>query len=170
MSWTRKVLHPSEVVKKGGEIEAVVLAVDQEKKRVALGIKQLVDDPWQERIPQLYAPGTVIPGKVTKVTNFGVFVELEKDLEGLLHISELSDRKVDNPSDFLDVGQDLVVKVIKIDETERKIGLSLRKVTQAERESVILPEEIPAGPEPESTETPGATSPETPPPPTGQEG
>lgn len=149
MSWTRKVLHPSEIVKKGEDIEAVVLAVDQEKKRVALGIKQLVDDPWQTRIPQLFAPGTVVPGKVTKVTNFGVFVRLESDLEGLLHISELSDRKVENPSDFVDVGQDLVVKVIKIDETDRKIGLSLRKVTDAERETVVIPEEPTPEPEPE---------------------
>jgi small subunit ribosomal protein S1 len=138
MSWTRKVLHPSEVVKKGDEIEAVVLAVDQEKKRVALGTKQLTDDPWESLIPSKYIPGTVVMGSVTKVTNFGVFVELEPDLEGLLHISELSDQKVDNPSDFVSVNERLVVKIIKIDDAERKIGLSLRKVTHSERNAVEM--------------------------------
>ncbi|GAJ02541.1 unnamed protein product, partial [marine sediment metagenome] len=101
MSWTKKIGHPSEVVKKGDKIKAVVLSVDQEKKRVALGLKQLTDDPWQKTIPEKYHPGDTIKGKVVKITNFGVFVGLEPELEGLLHISELSDRKVESPEEIV---------------------------------------------------------------------
>jgi small subunit ribosomal protein S1 len=125
MSWTRKIAHPSEVVKKGDKIRAVVLTVDQEKKRVALGMKQLNSDPWEDDIPTRYARNTVAVGKVTNVTNFGVFVELEQDLEGLLHISELADHRVDAASDVVKPGDVVEVKVIRLDRTERKIGLSL---------------------------------------------
>lgn len=132
MSWTKKVMHPSEVLKKGDKVRCMVLSVDQEKKRVALGMKQLEEDPWDREIPQRYKPGSVHKGKVTKITNFGVFVQLEDNLEGLLHISEISDKKLENPADALQVGQEVDVKVIKIDPEERKIGLSLRKVTKHE--------------------------------------
>jgi small subunit ribosomal protein S1 len=125
MSWTKKITHPSEVVKKGEEIECVVLSVDQEKKRIALGLKQLQPDPWASDIPARYHIGDSVPGTVTKITNFGVFVELEAGLEGLLHISELADHKVDNPEDVVKVGQKVEVRVIKIDPEERKIGLTL---------------------------------------------
>ena len=125
MSWTRKITHPSEVVKKGEEIECVVLSVDQEKKRIALGLKQLQQDPWQGDIPARYHIGDSVPGTVTKITNFGVFVELEMGLEGLLHISELADHKVDNPEEVVKVGQRVEVRIIKIDTDERKIGLTL---------------------------------------------
>ncbi len=125
MSWTRKITHPSEVVKKGEEIECVVLSVDQEKKRIALGLKQLQQDPWQGDIPARYHIGDSVPGAVTKITNFGVFVELEMGLEGLLHISELADHKVDNPEEVVKVGQKVEVRIIKIDPDERKIGLTL---------------------------------------------
>jgi len=125
MSWTRKITHPSEVVKKGEEIECVVLSVDQEKKRIALGLKQLQQDPWQGDIPARYHIGDSVPGTVTKITNFGVFVELELGLEGLLHISELADHKVDNPEEVVKVGQKVEVRIIKIDPDERKIGLTL---------------------------------------------
>jgi small subunit ribosomal protein S1 len=125
MSWTRKITHPSEVVKKGEEIECVVLSVDQEKKRIALGLKQLQQDPWQGDIPARYHIGDSVPGTVTKITNFGVFVELEQGLEGLLHISELADHKVDNPEEVVKVGQKVEVRIIKIDSDERKIGLTL---------------------------------------------
>ena len=124
-SWTRKITHPSEVVKKGEEIECVVLSVDQEKKRIALGLKQLQQDPWQGDIPARYHIGDSVPGTVTKITNFGVFVELEQGLEGLLHISELADHKVDNPEEVVKVGQKVEVRLIKIDTDERKIGLTL---------------------------------------------
>ena len=134
MSWTKKVMHPSEVLKKGDKVRCMVLSVDQDKKRVALGMKQLEEDPWDAEIPQKFRPGSQHKGKVTKITNFGVFVQLEDNLEGLLHISEISDKKIENPAEMLQVGQDVDVKVIKIDQDERKIGLSLRKVAKGEEE------------------------------------
>ena len=125
MSWTKKITHPSEVVKKGEEVECVVLSVDQEKKRIALGLKQLQADPWSQDIPARYHIGDSVPGTVTKITNFGVFVELEPGLEGLLHVSELADHKVDNPEDDVKIGQKVEVRIIKIDPVVRKIGLTL---------------------------------------------
>ncbi len=125
MSWTKKITHPSEIVKKGEDIECVVLSVDQEKKRIALGLKQLSADPWSQDIPARYHIGDSVPGTVTKITNFGVFVALEEGLEGLLHVSELADHKVDNPEDVVKIGQRVEVRVIKIDPDERKIGLTL---------------------------------------------
>ena len=125
MSWTKKITHPSEVVKKGEEIECVVLSVDQEKKRIALGLKQLQPDPWSQDIPARFHIGDSVPGTVTKITNFGVFVELEDGLEGLLHVSELADHKVDNPEEVVKVGQKVEVRIIRIDPDERKIGLTL---------------------------------------------
>ncbi len=137
MSWTRKVIHPSEMVKKGDALKAIVLQVDQERKRIALGIKQLDEDPWTTRIPEKYEVGTVVGGEVTKITNFGVFVKLDDDLEGLLHISELANRKVTTPEEVVKVGDEVAVKIIKIDPEQRKIGLSLKDVSQDERENVI---------------------------------
>src|SRR5207249_7923160 len=104
MSWTRKVSNPSEVVQKGQKLTCQVLNVDQERKRVALGLKQMASDPWEGDIPGRYKPGQVVQGKVTKLTNFGVFVELEPGLEGLLHISELADHKVESPEEVVKVG------------------------------------------------------------------
>ena len=131
LSWTRKVGHPNEVLKKGDTVKAVVISVDQDKKRVALGLKQLEEDPWETRIPSKYVPGEIVNGKVTKITNFGVFVELEEELEGLLHVSELADHKVENPEDVVTVGQDLEVKILRVDTDERKIGLSLKRAQWA---------------------------------------
>jgi len=131
MSWTKKVAHPSELLKKGDTVEAIVLQVDQEKKRVALGLKQLSEDPWESEIPNKYLVGADLDGKVTKITNFGVFVELENDLEGLLHISELSETKVNNPEEVVSVGDKVRVKVIRVNPEERKIGLTLLEVTEA---------------------------------------
>src|SRR5439155_15483023 len=126
MSWVRKVSHPSEVVQKGQKVTCIVLNVDQERKRVALGLKQMANDPWEGDIPGRYTPGLVVKGKVTKLTNFGVFVELEAGLEGLLHISELSEEKVENPEELLKVGEEVEVKVLRVDTKDRKIGLSRR--------------------------------------------
>ncbi len=137
MSWTRKVIHPNEVVKKGDLIKAVVLQVDQERKRIALGIKQLEEDPWNTKIPEKYEVGTIVAGEVTKITNFGVFVKLADDLEGLLHISELANRKVATPEEVVKVGEEVAVKIIKIDPEQRKIGLSLKDVREDEREMVL---------------------------------
>ena len=151
MSWTRKISHANELLKKGDPITCQVLSVDQERKRIALGLKQLTEDPWETLIPEKYQPGAQVVGKVTKITNFGVFVELEPELEGLLHVSELSDQKVENPETFVKVGQDLDVRILRIDANERKIGLSRRTNV-----------EIPAGEEPKSSDgTPSAPKPRT---------
>ena len=104
-----------------------MLNVDQERKRIALGLKQMQQDPWESDIPARYGPGDVVTGKVTKLTNFGVFVELEAGLEGLLHISELADHKVGSPEEVVSVGDAIEVTVLRIDPGERKIGLSRKK-------------------------------------------
>jgi small subunit ribosomal protein S1 len=127
ISWTEKISHPNEKLKKGDELKCLVLDIDQEKQRVGLGLKQLSEDPWLRAIPEAYKPGMVVHGKVTKITNFGVFVELEEGLEGLLHISELSDQKVENPQDVVKAGEEVDVKILRVDTAERKIGLSLKR-------------------------------------------
>lgn len=127
MSWTRKISHASEMLKKGDEVECQVVSVDEDRKRIALGLKQLDQDPWENRIPQQFKPGTVVKGKVTKITNFGVFVELEDQLEGLLHVSELTEGDASkSPEDLVKVGDEIEVKVLRIDTDERKIGLSMK--------------------------------------------
>ena len=141
MSWTKKVNHPSEVLEKGQEVTCRVLTVDQERRRIALGLKQLEGDPWSTDIPQRYQPGQVVTGKVTKITNFGVFVGLEDGLEGLLHISELADHKVDNPEELVKVGDPIEVKILRVDTDERKIGLSRRRVEWAEEQEEAAAEE-----------------------------
>jgi len=128
MSWTRKVTHPSEMLEKGQEVECKVLSVDQQRRRIALGLKQMHDDPWNSDIPGRYKPGDVVKGTVTKITNFGVFVGLEDGLEGLLHISELSEDKVENAEEVVKVGDPLEVKILRVDTDERKIGLSKKRV------------------------------------------
>jgi small subunit ribosomal protein S1 len=135
MSWTRKISHPNEMVEKGQVLECRVLSVDQERRRIALGMKQLADDPWASNIPEKYQPGQIVRGPVTKITNFGVFVGLEDGLEGLLHISELADHKVENPEDVVKVGEEIEVKVLRVDADERKIGLSRKRVEWAEEEA-----------------------------------
>ncbi|MBL8999855.1 MAG: 30S ribosomal protein S1 [Phycisphaerae bacterium] len=127
MSWTKKVTHPNEIVKKGDTVKCVVLEVDRDKQRISLGMKQLHEDPWLHAIPEHYKPGMVVRGAVTKITNFGVFVELEAELEGLLHISELADHKVENPQDVVKPGDEVDVKILRVDRADRKIGLSLKR-------------------------------------------
>jgi small subunit ribosomal protein S1 len=134
MSWTRKIGHPSEVVEKGQEVTCKVVSVDQERRRIALGLKQMDDDPWATDIPNRYQPGQLVTGTITKITNFGVFVGLEDGLEGLLHISELADHKVENPEDVVKVGEQIEVKILRVDSDERKIGLSRKRVEWAEEE------------------------------------
>jgi len=131
MSWTKKIGHPSEVVKKGDRVRCVVLSVDQEKMRVALGLKQLHEDPWLRAVPEKYQSGMIVRGKVTKITNFGVFVELEPDLEGLLHVSELADHKVDDPHAVVKIGEEIEVKILRVDVNDRKIGLSKKRAEWA---------------------------------------
>ena len=105
LSWTRKFGHPSEALEKGQEVKCVVLEVNEAKQRISLGIKQMTEDPWIRAIPEKYIPGHIIKGTIAKLTNFGAFVELEPDLEGLLHISELADHKIDKPQDVVKPGR-----------------------------------------------------------------
>ena len=139
MSWTKRVRHPSEVLKKGEKVEAIVLHVDKANHRISLGLKQVQQDPWQSSVPEKYRVGMDVQGKVIRTTDFGAFVELEDGVEGLLHVSELSHERVNKPEDVVQVGQDLTLKVIKLDPEERKIGLSLRAFLDGHHESV--PEE-----------------------------
>lgn len=132
MSWTRKISHANEMLKKGDQVTCVILSVDQERKRIALGLKQLQEDPWESHILNKYKPGELVRGKVTKITNFGVFVELEPELEGLLHVSELADHKIDSPESFVKVGQELEVRILRVDPVERKIGLSRKSAAEIE--------------------------------------
>jgi small subunit ribosomal protein S1 len=149
LSWTRKHSHPAEALQKGQDLKCIVLEVNEEKRRISLGIKQMTEDPWIRAIPEKYIPGHIIKGKVAKITNFGAFVELEKDLEGLLHISELADHKVDKPQDVVKVGDEIEVKILKVDTDARKIGLSLRRVQWAAEDQEKEPPQprTPSGPE-----------------------
>ena len=125
MSWTRKVNHPSEVLKKGDEVEAVVLEVDKANQRISLGMKQLGVDPW-EQIETLFKVGDLVTGKVTKLASFGAFVGLPNDIDGLVHISQVSEDRVDKIKNVLKVGDDVTARVIKIDRADRRIGLSIK--------------------------------------------
>jgi small subunit ribosomal protein S1 len=133
MSWTQRVKHPSELFQKGDEVEAVLLNIDTgdgDKPKISLGIKQLVPDPW-DRIPYDYPQGKVVDGKVLKVLDFGAFVELEKGVEGLVHVSEISEEHVEDPRTVLNPGQEVKVLVLHADGAERKIGLSIKAASRA---------------------------------------
>lgn len=125
MSWTRKVNHPSEVLKKGDEVEAVVLEVDKVNQRIALGIKQLAEDPWSN-IDNLYRVGDLITGQVTKLASFGAFIGLQNEIDGLVHISQVSEDHIERIKNVLKIGQEVTARVIKIDKGERRIGLSIK--------------------------------------------
>jgi len=125
MSWTKKINHPSEMIKKGDELEAVVIDIDKQNQRISLGIKQLEGDPWKE-IEGKYKIGDLIKGKVSKITTFGAFIALEGDIDGLVHISQISEDRVDKIKDVLKIGQEIEARVIKVDKAERRIGLSLK--------------------------------------------
>jgi small subunit ribosomal protein S1 len=133
ISWTHRVKHPSEMFELGQDVEAVVTNIDEENQRFSLSIKELTPDPWRERIPERYRPGSVWTGHVKKLADFGAFVELEKGIEGLVHVSEIADEHVKDPRDVLQEGQDVQVKVISLDPDKRQIGLSIRS---ADDESV----------------------------------
>ncbi|MEM8884205.1 MAG: 30S ribosomal protein S1 [Planctomycetota bacterium] len=158
MSWTKKVTHPNELIAEGDHVKAIVLNVDREKKRVSLGIKQLQEDPWKKEIADRYKVGDVVMGTVTKVTNFGVFVELEEGLEGLLHVSELSTKKIRTPDEVVAVGDQVEVTVLKVEPDDRKIGLSMIAAGETPAEST--PEPAPAAEAPAEEEAPA--EPETP--------
>ncbi len=134
MSWTQRVKHPSELYQKGDEVEAVLINIDTDegdKPKISLGIKQLVGDPW-DRIPAEYPIGKIVDAKVLKILDFGAFVEVEKGVEGLVHVSEISEERVDDPNDLLTEGQAVKVQIISMDQAERKIGLSIKAALRSQ--------------------------------------
>ena len=156
MSWTRKINHPSECLQKGQEVEAVVLDVNPKEQRISLGLKQAQTDPWTE-IATKYPVGMVVKGKVSKVASFGAFVELEDGVDGLVHISQISDQRVEKVKDALDVGQEVEARVVKVDRADRRIGLSIRAMSMTEDEVKALEAEA-AGETPEAVSTKTAGS------------
>ena len=136
LSWTKRIKHPSELYKKGDLVKAVVLNIDRENERFSLGIKQLTPDPWSE-IPRRYAPGTIIHGKVTSVTDFGIFLEVEEGIEGLIHVSEISKEKIDTPKTFANVGDELEAVVLHVDTGERKIALSIKHLADQKEKAEV---------------------------------
>ena len=136
LSWAKRVMNPADILKEGDEVEAVVLSIDPEKQRVSLGLKQIEPDPWIQ-VPEKYAIGTIVRGKIVNITSFGAFAKLEEGVEGLIHISELDERHVDNPEEIVSVGEELELKVISLDTEERRIGLSLKEAKVDQEQSVI---------------------------------
>jgi small subunit ribosomal protein S1 len=141
ISWTRKINHPSEVFKKGDEVEAIVLEVDKANQRISVGVKQLSVDPWSN-IDQYYKVGDLVTGKVSKLASFGAFVGLQHDIDGLVHISQVSEERTDKIKNVLKLGQEVTARVIKIDKGERRIGLSIKAAAysteQLKAEQAIL--------------------------------
>ena len=133
ISWTRKINHPSEVLKKGDEVEAIVLEVDKANQRIAVGVKQLAVDPWAN-IDQLYKVGDLVTGNVTKLASFGAFIGLQHDIDGLVHISQISEERVDKIKNVLKVGQEVTARVIKIDKSDRRIGLSIKAANYSQEQ------------------------------------
>jgi small subunit ribosomal protein S1 len=131
LSWTRKINHPSEMLKKGQEVEATILEIDKTNQRISLGIKQIDDDPWS-KIDERFKVGDLVKGRVAKIASFGAFVELEDDIDGLVHISQLSEDHVAKVKDVLNVGDEVEARVIKVDKVERRIGLSVKAVNYDE--------------------------------------
>ncbi len=131
MSWTRKVNHPSEVVKKGDEVDATVLDVDADSQRISLGMKQLSTDPWDE-IETHFKVGDMVKGSISKITTYGAFVELDNDIDGLVHISQISEERVEKIKDVLNEGDEVEARVVKIDKEERRIGLSIKAANYSE--------------------------------------
>src|SRR6185503_13550267 len=127
ISWSRRIKHPSEVLKKGQEIDAIITSIDAENRRLSLSIKDLEPNAWDRFINE-HKPGDVVKGKVARFANFGAFIELDDNLEGLCHISELSEERVEKPEDVVQLGQEMEFKILRIDAESKKIGLSARAV------------------------------------------
>jgi small subunit ribosomal protein S1 len=125
ISWTKKINHPNEVFKKGDKVDAVVINIDAEQQRIALGMKQLIDDPW-ENIDELFQIGSLVTGKVIKITSYGAFIQLQSDIDGMVHISQITEEGVERIKDKLSIGEEVTARVIKIDRNERRIGLSIK--------------------------------------------
>ncbi len=139
MSWTRKVNHPSEILKKGDAVEVIVLEVDPDNQRISLGLKQAKEDPWAS-IAERYQVGQIVQGKVTKLAAFGAFIKLEEGIDGLVHISQIGEEHIENARDVLKVGQDVTARVVKIDPVERRIGLSIKAAAVPDEEFVVQEE------------------------------
>ncbi|MEM1221414.1 MAG: 30S ribosomal protein S1 [Verrucomicrobiota bacterium] len=133
MSWTRKVNHPSEVVKKGDEVDALVLDVDADSQRISLGMKQISTDPWDE-IETHFKIGDMVKGQVSKTTSYGAFIELDNDIDGLVHISQISEERVEKIKDVLNTGDEVTARVIKIDKDDRRIGLSIKAANYSDED------------------------------------
>lgn len=133
MSWTRKINHPSEMVKKGDEVDALVLDVDADSQRISLGMKQLATDPWDE-IETHFKIGDMVKGKVSKITSYGAFVELDNDIDGLVHISQISEERVEKIKDVLNADDEVTARVIKIDKDDRRIGLSIKAANYSDED------------------------------------
>jgi small subunit ribosomal protein S1 len=133
LSWTRKINHPSEALKKNDEVEAVVLEIDKPNQRISLGIRQLEDDPWSD-IDSKFHVGDLVKGTVAKIASFGAFIQLQDDIDGLVHISQLSEDHVNRVKDVLKQGDEVEARVIKVDKVERRIGLSVKAATYSEEE------------------------------------
>ena len=136
ISWTKRIKHPSEVYKKGDTVQAIVLDIDKENERFSLGVKQLQSDPW-DTVAQRYQVGKEITGTITNLTDFGIFVELEEGIEGLVHVSEISKEKIKTPVGKFEVGDMLTAKVMNINTNERRIGLSIKRLEMDDEQSLL---------------------------------
>ncbi len=136
LSWAKRTINPADVLKEGDQVEAVVLSIDPEKQRVSLGLKQIEPDPWIQ-VPEKYAIGSIVKGRIVNITNFGAFAKLEEGVEGLIHISELDEKHVDNPQEIVSIGDELDLKVISLDPEERRIGLSLKEAKTDQERTIV---------------------------------
>ncbi len=136
LSWAKRTMNPADVLKEGDQVETVVLSIDPEKQRVSLGLKQIEPDPWIQ-VPEKYAIGSIVKGKIVNITNFGAFAKLEEGVEGLIHISELDEKHVDNPQEIVSIGDELDLKVISLDPEERRIGLSLKEAKSDQERAIV---------------------------------
>ena len=143
ISWTKKLRHPGELYKVGDVVQAKVLTVDQENEKFTLGMKQLTEDPWSS-VPARYPVGNIITGTVTNVTDFGLFVEVEEGIEGLIHVTELG-KKVKSPSELYKEGDTVQAKIIHVSADERRLGLSIKQIKDDEDRR--KPKEFHAGPQ-----------------------
>jgi len=136
ISWTKRIKHPSEIYKKGDLVQAIVLDIDKDNERFSLGVKQLQSDPW-DTVSERYAVGKEITGTITNLTDFGIFVELEEGIEGLVHVSEISKEKIKTPVGKFNVGDVITAKVMNINTEERRIGLSIKRLEMDDEQSML---------------------------------